>query len=59
MLLFFFFFAVVQKHANELPQQNCLLVDLAETASWSALQVPESWEEGVREWRKSGKSTNL
>lgn len=56
MLLFFF---LCSKHVNELPQQNCLFVDLAETASWSALQVPESWEEGVREWRKSGKSTNL
>eukprot|EP00075_Anas_platyrhynchos_P009798 XP_027299051.1 coiled-coil domain-containing protein 30 [Anas platyrhynchos] len=27
-----------------------------ETASWSALQVPESWEEGVREWRKSDRT---
>ncbi|XP_068514380.1 coiled-coil domain-containing protein 30 [Anas acuta] len=27
-----------------------------ETASWSALQVPESWEEGVCEWRKSDRT---
>uniref|UniRef100_A0A8B9EWM8 Uncharacterized protein n=1 Tax=Anser cygnoides TaxID=8845 RepID=A0A8B9EWM8_ANSCY len=27
-----------------------------QTASWSALQVPESWEEGVQEWRKSDRT---
>ncbi|KAM9256309.1 LOW QUALITY PROTEIN: coiled-coil domain-containing protein 30 [Cariama cristata] len=43
----------VQKHTNGLPRQNCLFVILVESASWSALRPPESWEEGVDKWKES------
>lgn len=49
----------VQKRTNGLPRQNHLFIILVGSASQSALQASESWEEGVGEWRESGKSRCL
>ncbi|XP_059685802.1 coiled-coil domain-containing protein 30 [Gavia stellata] len=43
-------------HTNGLPQQNCLFIILVDSASWSALQAPESQEEGVNEWTESDRT---